>query len=145
MSLENLPKYTLKNVQFMPWLVWLSGLSISLWNKMLLVPFLVRAHAWVAVQGPIWGQVRGNCLMYLSHINVRLPLSLLSKNKISKKNLKMYNLLYYHLFSGYIRIKYILTRSGKGTLFPNLSKVMYCTCKRYFLQISETLSPLLIL
>ena len=36
----------------------------------------VRAQAWVAGQVPSWECVRGNQLMYLSHINVSLPLFL---------------------------------------------------------------------
>ena len=38
-----------------PWLVWLSGLSTSLWTEGLLVWFPVRAHAWVAGQVPSGG------------------------------------------------------------------------------------------
>ena len=63
-----------------PWLVWLSGLSASLWTKGSLVPFPVRAHAWVAGQAPSAGRVMGNhTLMFLS-LSFSLP-SLLSKNK----------------------------------------------------------------
>ena len=54
---------------------------------------LIRAHAWVAGQVPGWGHVRGNQLMFLSHINVSLPLFLppslplsLKVNKILKRN-----------------------------------------------------------
>ena len=57
-----------------PWLVWLSGLSASLWTERLLVAFPVRAHAWVAGWVCSWGCARGNQLIYLSHINVSLPL-----------------------------------------------------------------------
>ena len=35
-----------------PWLVWLSGLSISLWTERLWVWSQVRAHAWVVCAGP---------------------------------------------------------------------------------------------
>ena len=61
---------------FLPWLVWLSGLSIGLQAERLLVRFPVRAYAMVAGQVPSWGHVRGNYLMFLSHINVSLPLFL---------------------------------------------------------------------
>ena len=40
------------------WLVWLSGLSASLWTKGSPVQFLVRAHASAASQVPSWGYVR---------------------------------------------------------------------------------------
>ena len=60
----------------LPWLMWHSALGIVLWTKRSLVRFLVRAHAWVAGQVPSWVCVRGNWLMYLSHINVSLPLFL---------------------------------------------------------------------
>ena len=50
-----------------PWLVWLSGLSASLWTKGSPVWFLVRAHAWVIGQVPSRGHARGNhTLMFLS-------------------------------------------------------------------------------
>ena len=60
--------------RILPWLVWFSGLSASLWTRRLLVRFPVRAHAWVVGQVPSWGRVRGNQLMYLSHIDVFLTL-----------------------------------------------------------------------
>ena len=44
----------------MPWLVWLSGLSVGLQTKGLLVQFPVKAHAWVVSQVPAWGPARGN-------------------------------------------------------------------------------------
>ena len=71
---------------FLPWLVWLSGLSASLWTKGSLVQFPVRAHAWVAGQVPSRGCVRGNHTLIIS-----FPLSPshpLNKNKINKKILK---------------------------------------------------------
>ena len=59
-----------------PWLVWLSGLSTSLPIKRWLAQFLVRAFIPVVVgQVPGWERARGNLSMYLSHINVSLPLS----------------------------------------------------------------------
>ena len=69
-----------------PWLLWLSGLSTSLQTEGSPVWFPVRAHAWVAGQVPSWGLARGNWSMYLSRIDVSLPLFLptfpsLSKNK----------------------------------------------------------------
>ena len=39
----------------MPWLVWLSGLSVLWESRELLVQFLVRAHAWVVGQVPRQG------------------------------------------------------------------------------------------
>ena len=63
-----------------PWLVWLSGLSAGLRTKGSPVRFPVGAHAWVAVQVPSGGHVRGNrTLMFLS-LSFSLPSSL-SKNK----------------------------------------------------------------
>ena len=35
-----------------------------------------RAHAWVAAQVPSWGPARGSQSMYLSHIDISLPLFL---------------------------------------------------------------------
>ena len=66
--------------------VWLSGLSACLRTKGSPVQFPDRAHAWVSGQIHGWGGVRGNRSMYLSHIDVSLPLSfslpsLLSENR----------------------------------------------------------------
>ena len=68
--------YKYINITHMPWLVWLSVLSAGLWTKGLLVRFPVRAHAWVVGQVPGWGHARGSQLMFLSHIEVSLPLYL---------------------------------------------------------------------
>ena len=57
-----------------PWLVWLSGSSAGLQIKRLLVQFPVRTRAWGVGQVPSWGQARGNQSVYLSHIDVSLPL-----------------------------------------------------------------------
>ena len=65
------------------WLVWLSGLSTSLWTKGSLVRFPVRAHAWVAVQVPSRGSVRGNHTRMFLSLSFSLP-SLLSKQIINK-------------------------------------------------------------
>ena len=52
---------------FLPWLVWLSGLSAGLQTKGSLVHFPVRAHAWLVGQVPSRGCTRGNhTLMFLS-------------------------------------------------------------------------------
>ena len=52
--------------KYLPWLVWLSGLSAILWTKGSLVRFPVRAHAWVVGQVPSRGCTRGNhTLMFL--------------------------------------------------------------------------------
>ena len=68
------------NKKLWPWLVWLSGLSASLWTERSLVRFPVRAHAWVA------GQVREatnwciSCTLMFLSLSFSLP-SPLSKNK----------------------------------------------------------------
>ena len=67
-------------VGLQPWLVYLSGLSMSLQTKGLLVWFPVRTHAWVVGQPPSRGCLRGNhTLMFLS-LFFSFP-SPLSKNK----------------------------------------------------------------
>ena len=53
--------------------MWLSGLSTGLQTKRLLVQIQVRTHAWVAGQVPNRGRVKDNLLLYLSHIDVSLP------------------------------------------------------------------------
>ena len=70
-------------IQLQSWLVWLSGLSIDLQTKKLLVRVPVRAHAWVAGHVPSWGPMRGNWSTFPLHISVSPTLSptLLSKNK----------------------------------------------------------------
>ena len=55
--------------------MWLSGLSTGLQTKRLLVQIQVRTHAWVAGQVPSRGRVKDNLLLYLSHIDVSLPVS----------------------------------------------------------------------
>ena len=50
-----------------------SWLGVILQSERSPVQFLVGAHAWVAGLVPSWGHVRGNGLMFLSHINVSLP------------------------------------------------------------------------
>ena len=65
---------------FLPWLVWLSGLSADLRTSGSLVQFPVRAHARVAGQVLSRGDVRGNhTIMFLS-LSFSFP-SLLSKDK----------------------------------------------------------------
>ena len=66
-------------IENMPWLVWLSGLSAGLWSKGSLVPFLVRAHAWVAGQVPSEGAHDRQ-----PHTDVSLPFSLPSPLKMNK-------------------------------------------------------------
>ena len=56
-------------------------LSTSLQTEGSPVRFLVRAHAWVAGQVPSWGRARDNWLMYLSLIDVSLPLFLPALSK----------------------------------------------------------------
>ena len=67
-----------KNSQ--PWLVWLSGLSTSLWTKGWPVRFPVRAHAWVVGQVPSRGRSRGNHTLIFLSLSFSFPSSL-SKNK----------------------------------------------------------------
>ena len=65
---------------WLPWLVWLSGLSADLQTRGPPVRFLGRAHAWVAGQVAGWGYARCNhTLMFLS-LFFSLP-SPLSSNK----------------------------------------------------------------
>ena len=66
--------------KFAPWLVWLSGLSASLWTTGSPVRFPVRAHAWVAGQVPSWGCARGNHTLLFLSPSSSLP-SPFSKNK----------------------------------------------------------------
>ena len=54
-------------VEFVPWLLWLSGLGAGLWTKRMSVWFPVRAHARVAGQVPSCECVRGNQSIHLSH------------------------------------------------------------------------------
>ena len=75
---------------FMPWLVWLSGLSASLQTeKGCWFNFLSRAHAWVWARSPVGGlqEAASECffhtLIFLS-LSLSLPFPL-SKNKIFKK------------------------------------------------------------
>ena len=76
----------------LPWLLWLSTLSASLWTKGFQVRFPVRAHAWVVGQVPGRGardSVRGNhTLMFLSFL-----LPLLSLSKIIKTLKKMFSVI----------------------------------------------------
>ena len=62
-----------------PQLVWLSGLDVILQTKRSRFQFPVRAHPWVAGQGPSWGHARGNRSKLLS-LSFSLP-SPLSTNK----------------------------------------------------------------
>ena len=66
-----------QKVHFLPWLVWLSGLSAGLQTKRSLVQSLVKAHGWVVGQVPTspvgGGGTRDNQEMCLSHIDVSLP------------------------------------------------------------------------
>ena len=71
-----------------PWLVWLSGLSASLWIKEL-VQFPIRAHDWVATRSPVGGTQGATTHWCFS------PSLPLSKNKWNlKKNLSKWNIPY---------------------------------------------------
>ena len=84
-SAEEERSWKLKVLDLVPWLVWLSGLSVSLQTKGLPVQVPVRAQAWVVSQVPSRAQVRGNhTLMFLS-LSLSLP-SPRSKNKILRTN-----------------------------------------------------------
>ena len=73
-----------------PWLVWLSGLSMGLRTKGLPVRFPVRAHTWVAGQVPRRGHTGGNhTLMFLSLSFPPFPS--LKINKILKKKFNKMN------------------------------------------------------
>ena len=70
----------LKNNKLQPWLVWLSGLSASLWTNGSPVRFPVRAHAWVAGQvpsGSVWKATKHWCFS----LSLSPSLPVLSKNK----------------------------------------------------------------
>ena len=67
--------------EFVPWLVWLSGLSAGLRSQGSPVRFPVRTHAWVAGQVPSKGYMRDHhTLMFLS-LAVSLPSPTLKINK----------------------------------------------------------------
>ena len=56
-AMEIFPRFDNKSrnhqeYNLLPWLVWLSGLSVSLLAERSPVQFPVKAHAWVASQGP---------------------------------------------------------------------------------------------
>ena len=53
--------------KLLPWLVWLSGLSVSLWIEKSLVQFPIRAHAWVVGQVLQRGCVRQLINVSLTH------------------------------------------------------------------------------
>ena len=63
-----------------PWLVWLSESDVILQTERSLVRFLVRAHAWVEGQVPLWGLARGNHTLMFPSLSPSLPL-LLKINK----------------------------------------------------------------
>ena len=69
-------KDAMEKVVLLPWFLWFGGLSAGLGTERSLVQFSVRAHAWVSGQVPVWKCARGSQLMFLSHIDVYLPLSL---------------------------------------------------------------------
>ena len=78
-----------------PWLVWLNGLSASLWTKGSLVWFPVRAHAWVAGQTPLGGAWEATTHWCFSP---SLSPSLPSVQKLINKTLKN-NLVIFSLFN----------------------------------------------
>ena len=83
---QNLESLTHNNS---PWPGGSVGWSIIPCPGRLQVCFLVRAHAWVSVLIPGWGEYEDNKLMFLSHIKVSLSVCLppfLSLSKSNKKN-----------------------------------------------------------
>ena len=74
-----------KNQFSWPWLVWLSGLSTSLWTKGSLVQLSVRAHVWIVGQVSSRGHTRGNHTLMFFSPSFSLP-SPLSRNKNLLKN-----------------------------------------------------------
>ena len=60
------------------------GQWIAHWPVNQRVQFPVRAHAWVAVQVPIRGHVRGNQVLMFPFLSFSLP-SPLSKNNVLAK------------------------------------------------------------
>ena len=80
--------FSILQMRKLPWLVWLSGLSASLWTKGSPVGFPVRAHGWVVDQVPSRGHLRSNHTMMFLSLSFSLP-SPLSENtyiKSLKKN-----------------------------------------------------------
>ena len=66
-----------KKIMVVPWLIWLGGLGASLQTERSPVRFPARAHAWDMDQVLLsWGCGRGSRSMYLSHMDVSLPLFL---------------------------------------------------------------------
>ena len=78
--------FLIKKRLVLPWLVWFSGFSASLWTIGSLVRFPVRGHAWVAGQVPR-GHVRGNPTVMFLSLSFFLP-SPLSKSKSIKSFFK---------------------------------------------------------
>ena len=68
-----------RSCSFLPWLLWLSELSASLWTKGSPVWTPVRAHAWVAGQVPSRGRVRGNHTLIFPSLSFSLPSPLSNK------------------------------------------------------------------
>ena len=56
--------------------VWLSWLGVVLQTERWPICFPVRAQTWVVGSVPSWACMRANRLIFLSHINVFLPLLL---------------------------------------------------------------------
>ena len=52
--------YKIEKILSQPWLVWLSGLSVSLRTEGSPVRFPFRVRAWVVGWVPSWGCARGN-------------------------------------------------------------------------------------
>ena len=69
--------------------MWLSGLSAGLSTERSPVRFPVGAHDWVVGRVPSWGCAKG---VFLSHVDVSLPLFLLSP--LPKKINKIFKNIY---------------------------------------------------
>ena len=73
--------------KFLPWLLWISGLSTRLRTKESLVRFPVRELAWVVGQVPSRRRMRGNYAWMFLFLSFSLP-SPVSKNREKKRKEK---------------------------------------------------------
>ena len=87
--------------KFWPWLVRVSGQSASLQTERLPVPFLVRAHAWVAGQVLSWGVQGATDLLIPLSLSFFLPHFLLSLEKGGGEKYFLKKVLYLIINSKY--------------------------------------------
>ena len=92
---------------FLPWLLWLSGLSIHLQTKGSPVRFPVRAHACVSGQVPSRGRAGGNHILMFPSLTFPI-LSSFSRNKLMKYFLKIKKYIYFlSLFKMFVMKTYV--------------------------------------